>query len=56
VVRRASSTGSGNRPAAAAPTPASPAGKPAEAEAPVWNTSPLVADPEGFDEEDDIPF
>jgi len=56
VVRRASSSGSGTRPAAAAPTPASPAGKPAEAAAPVWNTSPLVADPEGFDEEDDIPF
>ena len=56
VVRRASSPGSGNRPAAAAPAPASPAGKPAEAAAPVWNTSPLVADPEGFDEEDDIPF
>jgi single-stranded DNA-binding protein len=56
VVRRASSTGSVSRPEAAAPTPASPAGKPAEAAAPVWNTSPLVADPEGLDEEDDIPF
>ena len=56
VVRRTSSTGSVSRPEAAAPTPASPAGKPAEAAAPVWNTSPLVADPEGLDEEDDIPF
>jgi hypothetical protein len=56
VVRRASSTGSVSRPGAVAPTPASPAGKPAEAAAPVWNTSPLVADPEGLDEEDDIPF
>lgn len=56
VARRASSTSTGNRPAAAAPTPASPAGKSAEVAAPVWNTSPLVADPEGFDEEDDIPF
>lgn len=56
VVRRASSTGSVSRPGAVEPTPASPAGKPAEAAAPVWNTSPLVADPEGLDEEDDIPF
>jgi single-strand DNA-binding protein len=56
VVRRANSTASGTRPPAATPSPASPAGKPAEAAAPVWNTSPLVADPEGFDEEDDIPF
>ncbi len=56
VVRRANSTASGTRPAAATPSPSSPAGKPAEAAAPVWNTSPLVADPEGFDEEDDIPF
>ena len=52
-VRRGGSAGSGTRPAA---TPAPPAGKPAEGAAPVWNTSPLVADPEGFDEEDDIPF
>jgi len=56
VVRRASSTGSVSWPGAVEPTPASPAGKPAEAAAPVWNTSPLVADPEGLDEEDDIPF
>ena len=56
VVRRVGSAVSGNRPAAPAATPTQPAGKPAEAAAPVWNTSPLVADPEGFDEEDDIPF
>ena len=56
VVRRARSTGSVSRPGAVEPTPASPAGKAAEAAAPVWNTSPLVADPEGLDEEDDIPF
>jgi single-strand DNA-binding protein len=56
VVRRAGSVSGGTRPAAPAPIPTSPAGKPAEAAAPVWNTSPLVADPEGFDEEDDIPF
>jgi len=55
VVRRAGSAG-GSRPAAPQPTPVAPAGKPTEAAAPVWNTSPLVADPEGFDEEDDIPF
>jgi single-stranded DNA-binding protein len=57
VVRRVGAAGSGTRAAApATATPAPPAGTPAEAAAPVWNTSPLVADPEGFDEEDDIPF
>ena len=56
VVRRAGSSASGNRPAAAAPPPATPTGRPAVDAAPVWNSSPLVADPEGFDEEDDIPF
>jgi len=56
VVRRGAVAASGTRPAAPAATPAVPAGKPAETAAPVWNTSPLVADPEGFDEEDDIPF
>jgi len=56
LVRRGAAAASGTRPAAPAATPAAPAGKPAETAAPVWNTSPLVADPEGFDEEDDIPF
>jgi len=36
------------RAAAAAPRP--------EPEPPVWNASPLVADPEGFADDDDIPF
>lgn len=36
------------RAAAAAPRP--------EPEPPVWNTAPLVADPEGFADDDDIPF
>ena len=51
-VRRSPSTGSTPRqaPAGTAPLPT-----PSEASAPVWNTSPLVADPEGFDD-DDIPF
>jgi len=51
----------------AAPTPsrtAAPMGpaaggegaRSAEPPAPVWNSSPLVADPEGFDEDDEIPF
>ena len=52
VLRRTGAAASGNRPAPAA----QPAGQSTEAAAPVWNTSPLVADPEGFDEEDDIPF
>ncbi|MFM7269760.1 MAG: single-stranded DNA-binding protein [Cyanobium sp.] len=42
------------RPAPAAPTP-----PPAAPAAPVWNTSPLVPDPEGLGdplEDDDIPF
>ena len=56
VLRRTGSAVSTTRPPTAAATPATPASKPAEADAPVWNTSPLVADPEGFDEEDDIPF
>lgn len=43
--------------APATPTPAATApGRTAEPAAPVWNTSPLVADPEAFDEDDDIPF
>ena len=41
--------------AASAPATAAP-GRTAEPAAPVWNTSPLVADPEAFDEDDDIPF
>jgi single-stranded DNA-binding protein len=61
-VRRAAAPVPG-RPGAPAPIPAaapapvsSPApGRPDPAP-PVWNTSPLVADPEGFDEDDDIPF
>jgi single-stranded DNA-binding protein len=36
------------RAAAAAPRP--------DPEPPVWNASPLVADPEGFADDDDIPF
>jgi hypothetical protein len=55
VLRRTGAAASGNRPAPAAQA-APPAGQSTEAAAPVWNTSPLVADPEGFDEEDDIPF
>ena len=55
AVRRTGAAATGNRPGPAAPA-APPAGRSSEAAAPVWNTSPLVADPEGFDEEDDIPF
>ena len=55
VLRRTGAAASGNRPAPAAQA-APPACQSTEAAAPVWNTSPLVADPEGFDEEDDIPF
>jgi single-stranded DNA-binding protein len=52
-----------SRPEAPNPAPA-PAPLPSRApspeapspEAPVWNASPLVADPEGFSDEDDIPF
>jgi single-stranded DNA-binding protein len=54
-VRRPGGT-SPSRPEAPAPAPAPvPARAPAP-EAPVWNASPLVADPEGFSDEDDIPF
>ena len=45
-------TGNPARPAQAGSTPPPAA---SEAAAPVWNTSPLVVDPEGFDD-DDIPF
>lgn len=36
--------------------PPAAAGAPNEDTAPVWNTKPLVADPDGFDDDDDIPF
>jgi single-stranded DNA-binding protein len=47
----AAPAGGGSRPA-----PPAAAGVPAENTAPVWNTKPLVADPDGFDDDDDIPF
>ena len=48
--------GAPTRPEAPAATPAPIPDRTPASEAPVWNTSPLVADPEGFNDEDDIPF
>ena len=46
------------RPGAPAPAPAraAAAAPRPDPEPPVWNASPLVADPEGFADDDDIPF
>jgi single-stranded DNA-binding protein len=53
--RRSAPAGAPTRPMGSGPA-ANPGRPPAEQAPPVWNTSPLVADPEGFQDEDDIPF
>ncbi len=60
-VRRSSAGGAGRPAAAPGPgtTPSLAPARRAEPAAPVWDASPLVADPEGFNdplEDDDIPF
>ena len=56
----ASPTPSASRTAGGAPRAARPAAKTAArdvpSEPPVWNSAPLVAEPGGFDEDDEIPF
>ena len=54
-VGAASAPSPGGAAVAGAAASAAP-GRTSEPDAPVWNTSPLVADPEAFDEDDDIPF